>query len=527
MALWEAAGEPSPAILPFDDTATPSYDTYYVGGKRRVSCGEGSDHNSDWIQIYKRPKYADIANLSTPPACALAQAPTPVESVPAPAREVAFFVRPYQSSPAPISEYQSPERQDLVFYDPDPGPEIESEPIFDYTVENHGLSNAPSLAGPVIGGACAMERTASGLSISSGITHTSSSTREQEDLGLLGDLEAAQVVREHLASFVRRSRTNSRHERILRTLINPKNRVADFPIDEAALESIFSAANAIFFASRLSNRVTWDWSHESAPQYQNSVIGTTALRRCKELSGYEALIVLSRPILMSKNFSRRLLISTFLHELIHSYLFISCGFKAKEAGGHTEGFHQIAAMIDCWAGPEHLRLREMEADLESYREEQEAQDGCACPQGEGSQSPYERAQLELPFSLSESEGRFPRSNRHLEDRHIPILRDQPHRLLQSRSQASLRRRLNDDHRPQKLVHHNYHYNHRDTDPRLYGRDESWEGWIDDKWDGKRPAHTRTTTVPILVPVSVPATMRIRASLETEGAVDDVYVGYNT
>lgn len=528
MAQWEAGEEPSLAILSFDDTATPPHDTYYVGGKRRVSCSEGSDHNSDWIQIFKRPKYVDASSLSTPPACAIAQASIPVESVPAVAREVAFFVRPYQSSPASHSEYQTPDRQDLVSYDPRPNPEIEPDPRFDYTVEHDGLPNAPSLAGALIEGASAMERTASGLSISSGMTHNSSPTRGQEDPDLLGDLEAAQVVREHLASFVRRSRTNSRHERVLRTLINPKNRVTDFPIDEAALESIFSAANAIFFASRLSNRVTWDWSHESAPQYQNSVIGTTALRRCKELSGYEALIVLSKPILMSKNFSRRLLISTFLHELIHSYLFISCGFKAKEAGGHTEGFHQIAAMIDCWAGPEHLRLREMEADLESYREEQEAQDGYACDQGAGSQNLYERPQVELPLSvsLSESEGRFSRSKRHPEDSYIPILRDQPHRLLQPGSQVSLRRRLNEDHRPKKLAHRHGHHAHRETDFRCYRRDESWESWIDDRWDASRPTRARTTTVPILVPVSVPATMPIKASLETEEAFDGTCVGYN-
>ncbi|KAL2113729.1 hypothetical protein VUR80DRAFT_2698 [Thermomyces stellatus] len=527
MALWDAGGEPSPAILPLDDDTVRPHDPYYAGGKRRVSCSEGTDHNSEWIQIHKRPKYAGVASLSTPPACFVAQAPTRAESIPAHAREVAFFVRPYQSSPAPASGYQDADRQDQGYHDPEPGPEIESEPVFDYAVERNGLSKARSLASAVVGGACAMERTASGLSISSGITHTSSSTREQEDLGLLGDLEAAQVVREHLANFVRRSRRNSRHERILRTLINPKNRVAEFPIDDAALESIFSAANAIFFASRLSNRVTWDWSHESASQYQDSVIGTTALRRCKELNGYETLIVLSRPILMSDNFSRRLLISTFLHELIHSYLFISCGFKARESGGHTEGFHQIAAMIDCWAGPEHLRLQEMEADLESYRAEQEPQqERDICPHSEGHHQPYERPHLEIPYPLLESESRFSKSSRHFEDSHIPILRDQPHRLPQSRSQTSLRRRLHDDHQPQKHFHHHHHHTLSDTRFRHYRQEETWEGWIDDRWFGGQPNHTRAT-VPILVPVSVPETMPIRGSLGSGGAAETgVYVGYN-
>ncbi|CAI4219355.1 unnamed protein product [Parascedosporium putredinis] len=59
-----------------------------------------------------------------------------------------------------------------------------------------------------------------------------------------------------------------------------------------------------------------------------------------------------------------------LHEIIHSYLFIVCGLKARREGGHTEGFRQIATMIDKWAGPEHLRLQEMEADLGSYLTDQ-------------------------------------------------------------------------------------------------------------------------------------------------------------
>lgn len=522
MALRGAGGDPCR-----DD------DAYFVGGKRRVSCGEGSDCNTEWIQLYKRPKHAGFTSLPPPPTCVLAQPSTPVEAVPPPAREVAFFVRPCQPNPAPPhSGYFDTDREDLELYDPDPepetGPELELEPVFDYAVEYNGLPNPLAPSGAISGGGgFAMERTASGLSISSGVTHASSSTYDQEDLGLLGDLEAAQVVRDHLATFARRSRKNSRHERVLRTLINPKNRVAEFPIDEAALESIFSAANAIFFASRLSNRVTWDWSHDSAPQYQDSVIGTTALRRCKELNGFETLIVLSRPILMSKNFSRRLLISTFLHELIHSYLFVSCGFKAKESGGHTEGFHQIAAMIDCWAGPEHLRLREMEADLESYRAEQEPiGERYAYLQRHGSPCSQEQVQRETPPSSSESEGRAARPFPRLDDAHIPILRDQPHRLLRSLSQTSLRRRQFND-QSQKRTQYHSPYGHLESRFRHNRRDDSWEGWVDDTLDRGRASQAKST-VPILVPVSVPATMPIRVSAESGGGLEEggLYLGYN-
>jgi hypothetical protein len=85
-----------------------------------------------------------------------------------------------------------------------------------------------------------------------------------------------------------------------------------------------------------------------------------------ELGGYETLIVLSSPILKDTKYNRRLLISTFLHEMIHSFLFITCGLKAREDGGHTPGFHKIAQIIDNWVGKEYLRLSDMEADLEHF-----------------------------------------------------------------------------------------------------------------------------------------------------------------
>ncbi|KAK0617975.1 hypothetical protein B0T17DRAFT_467907, partial [Bombardia bombarda] len=206
---------------------------------------------------------------------------------------------------------------------------------------------------------CAMERTASGLSIQPEPTERCARTE------LLEDDEAAQRVRDHMATFRRRN-PDSKHERILRSIINPRSN-AEYPLDNDSLESIFSAANEMFFNGRLSQRVMWDWSHASSPRYDSSVIGTTALRRASN-RGFETLIVLSSPILQNSRYSRRLLISTFLHELIHSYLFICCGFRARYSGGHTPGFHAIARLIDDWAGSDSaLHLGKMEADLERFR----------------------------------------------------------------------------------------------------------------------------------------------------------------
>ncbi|KAK0734918.1 hypothetical protein B0T26DRAFT_618342, partial [Lasiosphaeria miniovina] len=209
--------------------------------------------------------------------------------------------------------------------------------------------------------ACELERTASGLSIRPDPTERCASTE------LLEDDEAAQRVRDHMAMFRRRF-PDSKHERILRSIISPRAN-AEYPLDNDSLESIFSAANEMFFNGRLSQRVMWDWSHESSAQYDSKVIGTTALRRASTTTrGFETLIVLSSPILQDQKYSRRLLISTFLHELVHSYMFICCGFRARCYGGHTPGFKEIASLIDDWAGPDSaLHLGEIEADLERFR----------------------------------------------------------------------------------------------------------------------------------------------------------------
>ncbi|CCC08052.1 hypothetical protein SMACR_01616 [Sordaria macrospora] len=210
---------------------------------------------------------------------------------------------------------------------------------------------------------CSMERTASGHSIRAEPTPAGPGGGTE----LLEDDIAAERVRAHMVNF-RRKFPDSKHERILRSIINPRINAED-ELDNDSLESIFSAANEIFFNGRLSQRVRWDWSDESSTRYDSRVIGTTALRRAHPTTrGFETLIVLSAPILKHSKYSRRLLISTFLHELIHSYLFICRGFRARECGGHTKGFLTIAKLVDDWAGPESaLYLSEAEADLERFR----------------------------------------------------------------------------------------------------------------------------------------------------------------
>ncbi|CAK7272300.1 hypothetical protein SEPCBS119000_005049 [Sporothrix epigloea] len=184
---------------------------------------------------------------------------------------------------------------------------------------------------------------------------------------MMTDAEASASVSAHLANFERRC-PSSRHKRILLGLIHPKPAIAEFELDNSALESIFFAANEIFFNGRLTRRVQWDWSDASCnPQYDDKIIGHTSLRRAQR-GGFETFILLSTPILRSRDYSRRLLISAFLHELIHCYLFICCGWSARESGGHTDGFRRIAKIIDHWAGHEKLFLCEVEADLERFRQ---------------------------------------------------------------------------------------------------------------------------------------------------------------
>ncbi|KAI5859647.1 hypothetical protein GGS23DRAFT_584455 [Durotheca rogersii] len=184
------------------------------------------------------------------------------------------------------------------------------------------------------------------------VNHHSAYAEKDHDL-------AAKQVEDDLADARRRSK-HSQHERILRSLICPRP-AAEFDIDDVALQGIFYAANEIFFRGKLKGRVNWDWR-----DLPSCLIGTTALRKLPLDLGYETLIFLSRGILKDRKYNRRLLISTFIHELIHSYLFIVCGFQSRECGGHTDGFKRIAELIDEWAGRGLLYLCNMEAELSDF-----------------------------------------------------------------------------------------------------------------------------------------------------------------
>jgi len=198
-----------------------------------------------------------------------------------------------------------------------------------------------------------MERTPSGNAI------ISTSTFEPRHSNTLtyGDSEAACRVESH---FQRRPRYG-KHERILRDLIDNRD-----DLDDHALESILIACDTLFFGGALRGRIKWEWSHPSQPRYQTELIGTTALRPASQ-GGFETLIVLSHPILRESGYDRRLLLSAFLHELVHAYLFISCGFDARYRGGHTNGFHDILLIIEEWVGHGHLKLCNMRADLNHFR----------------------------------------------------------------------------------------------------------------------------------------------------------------
>ncbi|KAH9894565.1 hypothetical protein F4778DRAFT_279758 [Xylariomycetidae sp. FL2044] len=234
---------------------------------------------------------------------------------------------------------------------------------------------------------------------------------------------AADLVERDLRDH-QRLRRLSHHARILKGLINSRHLgwgPSDI-IDEASQQGIFSAANEIFFHGKLRNRVSWQW--EELP---SGFIGMMALRRrlsgeegqgllrvptpaptlasarpssrtrtittatttmsLPTMSGYcdddshqtpnnkntneqdifDPLILLSAKVLKDRRYDRRLFISTFLHELIHCYLFVECGLHAGRCGGHTNGFERIASMIDEWAGgPDVLRLHNVEAELSDF-----------------------------------------------------------------------------------------------------------------------------------------------------------------
>lgn len=202
----------------------------------------------------------------------------------------------------------------------------------------------------------AMERTASGNSI---ISERSAPVCYIEN-DLVGDGEAAIRVREH----VKRNRYRfSRKARILYSIIHGYG-----PVDDIAIMGVLVAADEVFFNGALNGRVGWEWSHPGQGRYERELVGTTALRQAVQ-GGYETLIVLSDPLLRRGRYNRRLLLSAFLHELVHCYLFICCGFEARR-NDHTPGFHEITRVMEGWAGRGTLRLCHMTADLRQYSQEE-------------------------------------------------------------------------------------------------------------------------------------------------------------
>ncbi|KAI1326941.1 hypothetical protein F5Y16DRAFT_216572 [Xylariaceae sp. FL0255] len=175
---------------------------------------------------------------------------------------------------------------------------------------------------------------------------------------------AAKLVEKDMADRGRRKQL-SQHERILRSLIDPKN-IAEYEMDEHALQSIFYAVNELFFHSHLKGRVVWLWK-----DLEENLLGTTGWRRAPDGQGFETLIFLSKQVFQpghQKNrYNRRLLISTFIHELIHCYLFVACGYQPDNCGGHTSGFRRIAALINDWVGEDSLlQLHKIEAELSDF-----------------------------------------------------------------------------------------------------------------------------------------------------------------
>lgn len=220
-------------------------------------------------------------------------------------------------------------------------------------------SSTPSLhASPEQPRSILMERTRSGNSI---ISDTPFEQQQQHNTLTIRDREAARKVLDHMD----RGYYSRNHEDILKGLIKRADPNGD--LDDNALAGILTTADSVFFAGTLSGRVQWEWS--SQDRYRTELIGTTALRRCSDRDGFETLIVLSEPILRNSNYDRRLLLSAFLHELIHCYLFIKCGFEARMQGGHTDGFHTIARAIHRWIGewhPGYLDLCNMKANLDHF-----------------------------------------------------------------------------------------------------------------------------------------------------------------
>lgn len=144
-----------------------------------------------------------------------------------------------------------------------------------------------------------------------------------------------------------------------------------------SLDAILIAADTVFFCRRLNGHVTWRWSCESDHGFSTEFVGTTTPLYSGDC--VRAEIVLSKPLLQSGEYSSNLLLSAFLHELVHCYLFICCGAKAEENGGHTPAFQSIVSLIQSWLGNPRLQLCSMRADLDNFLPDAEdLEDDASC-----------------------------------------------------------------------------------------------------------------------------------------------------
>lgn len=173
--------------------------------------------------------------------------------------------------------------------------------------------------------------------------------------GLVTDDEASQRV---MGCF--KKHKNGFASRVVRKLLKD-----ELALGLESLDTIMIATDNVFFNGKLRGRVHWRWSDAGEEGYEKELLGTTRPQYSIE-TGIEARIVLSRPLLKSGRYSQDLLLSTFLHELVHCYLFICCGDQAQQDGGHTPGFQRIVHLINSWIGNSRLRLCNMKADLDHF-----------------------------------------------------------------------------------------------------------------------------------------------------------------
>lgn len=174
-----------------------------------------------------------------------------------------------------------------------------------------------------------------------------------------------------------KARRPTRHARTLERLLNRK---MDLDADSisSSLNTILDLADKVFFSNKLRDRMEWRWSNDTDVGYDNDFLGTTTPQYLVDPENptkirTRADIVLSRPLLRSKKYKSSLLISTFVHELVHCYLFICCGRQAEHNGGHTGAFHKIVADIKDWLQNDELLLCNMKADLRFFEQNPEPQ----------------------------------------------------------------------------------------------------------------------------------------------------------